>query len=396
MTPRPPPPRAGSDAAVVVSRTIAVSESALPAPTPPAAPPPVAATPAAGASVEATGELLSGAAMIDLSDAVVDEDAGGTAGEGVEAGATDGAIEAEKQGADDAVKATVTVAVEVDRADEPSPAPEPSIPVELGEPSAASLAIPVELGEVSSSPSAGTAPGAGDFAVDLTDLPSSPGTGLAPAMMAAPSGAPVEVTFPEVGGRLGSRRWTWLLTGLGLGLLAIVGVLLARGGATGASSPAVGSEASPVAAAPVPTVSAEPPSEETLSDPMSTKDEPSAGDESSAGDEPSAGDESPRRRPVETPTRADPPQTAASAPAASETAEGEEAAAPAATGTVNIYSSPPAAVFVDGARIGTTPRQVTLPVGKHTIVVEDPEFGRQSVQVDVQAKKQHSVNLTLD
>ena len=64
------------------------------------------------------------------------------------------------------------------------------------------------------------------------------------------------------------------------------------------------------------------------------------------------------------------------------------AAAPAA---LNLHSTPVANVLVDGRPQGSTPRQVSVTPGTHSIVFIHPEFGRKTFNVTVQAGKSQSV-----
>ena len=52
-------------------------------------------------------------------------------------------------------------------------------------------------------------------------------------------------------------------------------------------------------------------------------------------------------------------------------------------GTLNVTSSPPANVVLDGRPLGKAPRVVRVPAGPHTLVFIHPSFGRRSVNVNV-------------
>jgi len=52
------------------------------------------------------------------------------------------------------------------------------------------------------------------------------------------------------------------------------------------------------------------------------------------------------------------------------------------TGSLNITSSPPSSVILDGRPLGKAPRIVDVPAGSHTIVFIHPKYGRQSVTVN--------------
>ena len=62
---------------------------------------------------------------------------------------------------------------------------------------------------------------------------------------------------------------------------------------------------------------------------------------------------------------------------------GDAAATLTRTGTLNITSSPPANIVLDGRPIGKAPRAVVMPAGNHTVVFVHPKFGRQSLTVNV-------------
>ena len=53
------------------------------------------------------------------------------------------------------------------------------------------------------------------------------------------------------------------------------------------------------------------------------------------------------------------------------------------TGTLNITSSPPSNIVLDGRPLGKAPRAVVMPAGSHTVVFVHPKFGRQSLSVNV-------------
>lgn len=57
-------------------------------------------------------------------------------------------------------------------------------------------------------------------------------------------------------------------------------------------------------------------------------------------------------------------------------------AATSGTGSLNITSSPPASVVLDGRPLGKAPRVVDVPAGTHTVVFIHPKYGRQSVTVN--------------
>jgi hypothetical protein len=52
------------------------------------------------------------------------------------------------------------------------------------------------------------------------------------------------------------------------------------------------------------------------------------------------------------------------------------------TGSLNITSSPPSSVVLDGRPLGKAPRIVDVPAGSHTVVFIHPKYGRQSVTVN--------------
>lgn len=60
-------------------------------------------------------------------------------------------------------------------------------------------------------------------------------------------------------------------------------------------------------------------------------------------------------------------------------------AAGASVGSLNVTSSPPANVLLDGRPLGTAPRLVQVPPGRHTVLFIHPLYGRRSVSVNVRA-----------
>jgi len=52
-------------------------------------------------------------------------------------------------------------------------------------------------------------------------------------------------------------------------------------------------------------------------------------------------------------------------------------------GTINVTSSPPANVVLDGRPLGKAPRVVRVPAGVHTLVFVHPLYGRQLLSVSV-------------
>jgi hypothetical protein len=56
-------------------------------------------------------------------------------------------------------------------------------------------------------------------------------------------------------------------------------------------------------------------------------------------------------------------------------------------------SDPPAVVSVDGRVLGQTPRQIRLPAGLHSVTVDDPDRGLQTVSVNVLGGKSVTVML---
>lgn len=268
-----------------------------------------------------------------------------------------------------------------------------SVPVEVSLPrtsSSDSLDVPVDLADGASSPVAATAASITDASVDLSNLPSSP---LSASLGRA---VPVAVAPPSAAS---SRKWqpsrALFFAVAAIAAVLVVALLFTRGRRSQESRPA----SSATASEPARTAAAEP-ARTAAPEPATPEDEDEPADPMAAGR--SRGDEEPAARETRGGKRAGgaaaPKEPAAKDAKDKEPAAEEDvpAAAPAGTGTVNVYSTPPATVYIDGRRIGMTPKQVNLPAGPHTVVVEDPELGRQSVQVDVQPKKQHSVNLTLD
>jgi len=99
------------------------------------------------------------------------------------------------------------------------------------------------------------------------------------------------------------------------------------------------------------------------------------------------------------------PQAAAAAPPVTETPTPEIASTPevvptpevtpaplpvvakksdsAAHGSLDMSSSPPASVVLDGRPLGKAPRTVEIAPGPHTVVFVHPERGRMSVSVNV-------------
>jgi len=61
-------------------------------------------------------------------------------------------------------------------------------------------------------------------------------------------------------------------------------------------------------------------------------------------------------------------------------------------GTLNVSSSPPANVVLDGRPLGQAPRLVQVPVGIHTVVFIHPLYGRQSRSVKVSAGRMSSAS----
>lgn len=52
--------------------------------------------------------------------------------------------------------------------------------------------------------------------------------------------------------------------------------------------------------------------------------------------------------------------------------------------SLNITSSPPSNVVLDGRPLGKAPRVVNVPAGKHTVVFIHPKYGRQSITVNAE------------
>ncbi|RYZ03471.1 MAG: PEGA domain-containing protein [Myxococcales bacterium] len=52
-------------------------------------------------------------------------------------------------------------------------------------------------------------------------------------------------------------------------------------------------------------------------------------------------------------------------------------------GTINVASTPPSNIVLDGRPIGMSPRVVRVPVGSHTVVLIHPLYGRRSLSVKV-------------
>lgn len=53
------------------------------------------------------------------------------------------------------------------------------------------------------------------------------------------------------------------------------------------------------------------------------------------------------------------------------------------TGTINVASTPPSNIVLDGRPLGMSPRVVRVPVGSHTVVLIHPLYGRRSLNVKV-------------
>jgi hypothetical protein len=62
------------------------------------------------------------------------------------------------------------------------------------------------------------------------------------------------------------------------------------------------------------------------------------------------------------------------------------------TGSLNITSSPPASVILDGRPLGKAPRIVDVEAGAHTVVFIHPKYGRQSVTVNALAGRTTSAS----
>jgi len=69
------------------------------------------------------------------------------------------------------------------------------------------------------------------------------------------------------------------------------------------------------------------------------------------------------------------------APAVLDMAGGADANA----GVIDVTSSPPANVVLDGRPLGQAPRVVKAPPGIHTVLFIHPLYGRQSLSVNVTA-----------
>ncbi|HTQ04838.1 MAG TPA: PEGA domain-containing protein [Polyangiaceae bacterium] len=86
-----------------------------------------------------------------------------------------------------------------------------------------------------------------------------------------------------------------------------------------------------------------------------------------------------------TPRAATAPGDEAATPAPSEAANATTgapvASAASGTGSLNITSSPPSNVVLDGRPLGKAPRVVEVPAGTHTVVFIHPKYGRQSITV---------------
>lgn len=87
--------------------------------------------------------------------------------------------------------------------------------------------------------------------------------------------------------------------------------------------------------------------------------------------------------------RAAPPSAlaAAIAPNAPPTPVTPAPAVAAGSGTLNINSIPISNVLVDGRPVGPTPRQMSVPAGKHSVTFVHPTLGRKSITVHVNAGK---------
>jgi hypothetical protein len=104
------------------------------------------------------------------------------------------------------------------------------------------------------------------------------------------------------------------------------------------------------------------------------------------------GSAAPTRAPaVSLPTTPTPAPAPAPAPAIAPNAPVAPAtpapAAAAGSGTLNINSIPISNVLVDGRPVGPTPRQMSVPAGKHAITFVHPTLGRKSITVNVNAGK---------
>lgn len=54
-------------------------------------------------------------------------------------------------------------------------------------------------------------------------------------------------------------------------------------------------------------------------------------------------------------------------------------------GIINVASTPPSKVVLDGRPLGMSPRQVRVPAGPHTLVFIHPLYGRRSLNVNVRS-----------
>jgi PEGA domain len=61
----------------------------------------------------------------------------------------------------------------------------------------------------------------------------------------------------------------------------------------------------------------------------------------------------------------------------------DRASGSANAGTINVTSTPPASVVLDGRPVGKSPRSVRVPAGAHTVVFIHPLYGRRTVSVNV-------------
>ncbi len=68
------------------------------------------------------------------------------------------------------------------------------------------------------------------------------------------------------------------------------------------------------------------------------------------------------------------------------------ASATSGTGSLNITSSPPSSVILDGRPLGKAPRIVDVQAGAHTVVFIHPKYGRQSVTVNALAGRTTSAS----
>ncbi len=103
------------------------------------------------------------------------------------------------------------------------------------------------------------------------------------------------------------------------------------------------------------------------------------------------GSAAPARAPaVSAPTGKAPPPAAlaaAIAPNAPATPATPAPTVAAGSGTLNINSIPISNVLVDGRPVGPTPRQMSVPAGKHSVTFVHPTLGRKSITVNVNAGK---------